>query len=60
MSGGIPSLTHLEKMYCYSVAVTSYDKIFLHPALVLHFSCVREKVGVNKKGLNRKRYSNQK
>jgi len=42
------------------VAETSCDKTFLNPALVLQFSCVREKVGVNKKGLIRKRYSHQK
>jgi hypothetical protein len=37
------------------VAETSCDKTLLNPALVLQFSCVREKVGANKKGLNRKR-----
>jgi hypothetical protein len=54
------NLKHLEKIYCNMVAETSCDKIFLNPALVLQFSCVREKVGVNKKGLNLKRYSHQK
>lgn len=43
------------------VAETSCDKILLTPALVLQFSRVRGKVGINKKGgLNLKRYSRQK
>ena len=61
MSGRIPIVSHTwKKIYCHMVAETSCDKTFLNPALVLQFSCVREKVGVNKKGLIRKRYSHQK
>jgi hypothetical protein len=31
----------------------------VHPVLVLRYSCVPEKVGVNKKGLNEKLYSHE-
>jgi hypothetical protein len=35
------------------------ERMWIHPALVLHPSCVPEKVGINQKGVNKK-YSRHK